>query len=160
MVNDDTCAIALVKAGEQKFLRPFDNSKDTIDLGSSTQKFKNLNLAGQVFQSSDETLKDIQSNVSLTLEQIANAPNIKFTWKPKQSDTTTIEEPAEPKEEKMRVGTTAQYLKSVLPEVVTGEEGNMSVDYATAALIFATQTAKHLEKTNKKIKELETILSK
>lgn len=158
MVNDDTCAIVLVKAGEQKFLRPFDNSKDSIDLGSSTQKFKNLNLAGQVFQSSDETLKDIQSNVSLTLEQIANAPNIKFTWKPKQSDATTMEEPVEPKG--IHVGTTAQYLKSVLPEVVRGEEGNMSVDYATAALIFATQTAKHLEKTNKKIKELETILSK
>lgn len=155
MNTDDSCAITLIKTDILKALRPYENSKNAIDLGTSTQKFKNLYLSGQTYQSSDETLKDIQSNVSLTLEQIANAPNIKFTWKPKQSDTTTIEEPAEPKEEKMRVGTTAQYLKSVLPEVVTGEEGNMSVDYATAALIFAVQTAKHLETANKRIADLE-----
>lgn len=125
----------------------------------------NLTLSGQLYQSSDELQKDIIEDISLSLEDITNTPNIKFTWKddrdnktiiPENNLISTLEEPIK----QVHIGTTAQYIQTILPELVKEDDkGNLVVDYSTTALILAVQTARHLqeinEKLEKRINELE-----
>ena len=91
-------------------------------------------------QSSDATLKDVVGDTSLTLSQIANAPAVSFTWKYNG---------------KKDVGTLAQYWKDVLPEIVSGEEGNMGMNYAALGVVSAIILARNVETHEQRISRLE-----
>lgn len=91
-------------------------------------------------QSSDATLKDVLGDTSLTLSQIANAPAVSFTWKYNG---------------KKDVGTLAQYWKDVLPEIVSGEEGNMGMNYAALGVVSSIILARNVETHEQRIERLE-----
>lgn len=125
------------------------NSTNAYDLGATSYRWNNIygnNIYASTafYQSSDALKKNIVSDISLNIEDIANAPSVKFTWKHDSSQQS--------------VGTIAQYWKKILPEIVKGEEGNYSVDYATLATINSISLAKKVIEQEARIAALETEL--
>ena len=100
-----------------------------------------------VATTSDERAKDIIDKVlPLTIEQIADAPAVRFTWKDKSLT------------QKPQVGSIAQYWQNVLPEAVlenVGEKDTLSLQYGVAAMICAITTAREVVRLKKRVSELE-----
>ena len=110
-----------------------------VHLGTPNYRWNTV-YAVTVNQSSDATLKDVIGDTSLTLSQIANAPAVEFTWK---------------RNGLKDVGTIAQYWKEVLPEVVSGEEGSMGMNYAALGVVSAIILARNVETHEQRISRLE-----
>ena len=92
---------------------------------------------------SDIRLKNIIGSVDLELNKIANAPLFKFTWKDRDLN-------------RVRVGTSAQYWQTVLPQtVVLDDDGYLGFTYNTAALISAVITARKVVDHEARIRLLE-----
>lgn len=92
-------------------------------------------------ETSDERLKNITGEVTLSAEEIANAPSVQFKYK--NSDS-------------VNVGTIAQYWKDLVPEAVhENSEGYYSLQYSTLGLISVINLAKKVVEQDTKIKELE-----
>ena len=98
---------------------------------------------GQVVALSDERDKNVVGNVGLSVEQIADAPAIKFLWKDGRADNS------------MQTGSIAQYWQKVLPEVIREKEDRLSLSYGVAALVSAIVTARKVVDHEKRIAELE-----
>ena len=99
--------------------------------------------AGSFDSTSDENLKDIVENFTLSLKDIADAPLVKFTWKDKNDD-------------RINVGSIAQYWNNILPEAVDmGEDGTLSMDYSKLALSSAISLAREVQKLRKEIERLK-----
>lgn len=93
--------------------------------------------------SSDIRLKDVQGNVNLNVEQVADAPAIRFLWKKDHSLG-------------MQAGSIAQYWQNVLPETIKEDnEGILSMNYGVAALVAAITTARKVVDHEKRIRDLE-----
>lgn len=113
--------------------------------GSHTWIYPNLIVTPQLSQTSDRNLKDIVSDVNLTVEQIAEAPAVEFTWKKDQSE-----------DKQHNIGTIAQYWQVVLPEVVgETEDGKLTMQYSNAAMVSAIVTAKEVVALKEEIEELK-----
>ena len=105
---------------------------------------------------SDVRYKNIIEDVSLSIKSIADVPIFKYTWKNKNMG------------QKVNVGTSAQYWKTILPEIVSESEDSdrtLSIQYDVACLVSSIVLAKKVveqEKTIKlqdtRIKELEKIV--
>ena len=81
------------------------------------------------------------SDIALTVEQIANAPVFTFFW----NDGT---------DEDQHAGTSAQYWQKVMPqEVCEDQEGNLSMQYGTAALVAVISVARELREIKKLLKD-------
>lgn len=134
------------------FFVPGNNSQDAyFEMRSNGTFFVNYNIlaTGGITQYSDQRAKTILEQIVLPLQSIADAPTIRFRWNGwKQKD-----------DGKTHIGGIAQYIQTILPEVIYNSEGVLTMDYATTGYIFAVQTAKHLlnfeTKTDKEIKKLK-----
>ena len=94
---------------------------------------------------SDIRNKNILSDLSIDLEQIADAPLFRFTWK--GSDDI-----------KIHAGSSAQYWQTVLPENVyfaDNEQRTLSMQYDAIALISAVTVAREMIDTKDRIRQLE-----
>lgn len=91
---------------------------------------------------SDATKKDVLGNVELKVNDIANAPAKVFTWK-------------DLPDKRRKVGTIAQYWQNVLPEVVSGSEGSLSMNYAELAVVSSIVIARSVETHAQRIERLE-----
>ena len=111
----------------------------SIHLGSPNYRWNTV-YAVTVNQSSDATQKNVLGDIELTTSQIANAPAVNFAWK-----SNGLKD----------VGTIAQYWKDVLPEVVSGEEGSMGMNYATLGVVSAIILARNVETHEQRISRLE-----
>lgn len=101
----------------------------------------NFEASGQVTALSDESKKDVKGNIVLNLDDIANAPSVKFRWKDETDGKTYV-------------GTIAQYWQKVMPEVVReAADGTLSMDYAVAALISSISLAKELKELKQTLKD-------
>ncbi len=101
----------------------------------------NLEASGQVTALSDERKKNVEGDMVLNLDDIANAPSVKFRWKDEADGKTYV-------------GTIAQYWQKVMPEVVReAADGTLSMDYAVAALISSISLAKELKELKQTLKE-------
>lgn len=114
----------------------------TIGIDSTTGN-QNLTVYGNAFatafyERSDATKKDVVSNLDVDFDKLKQIPKVNFTWK---NDT----------EKKNNIGTIAQELNKVYPELVNGEEGNMTVDYAKLSIIALAA----IDKLEDRIKQLE-----
>ena len=98
---------------------------------------------GQVTALSDARDKNIVGNVGLSVEQIANAPAVRFKWKDGRRDKS------------MQTGSIAQYWQKVLPEVIREKEDRLSLSYGVAALVSAIVTARKVVDHERRIAELE-----
>lgn len=124
------------------------HKKDGTDMSSPITDYYFYNGAGSpngvtvhatVFDQSDEKLKDIKQQIVLNLDEIANAPTVLFEWKDQRDGH-------------FHVGTIAQYWEKVLPEVVNANsKGELSLNYATAALISVVSLAKEVRELKKKL---------
>ena len=98
---------------------------------------------GQVVALSDERDKNVVGNVGLSVEQIADAPAVRFLWKDGRADNT------------MQTGSIAQYWQKVLPEVIREKEDRLSLSYGVAGLVSAIVTARKVVDHERRISELE-----
>ena len=104
----------------------------------------NVSVGGSVTQNSDETLKDKVSDVTITAEQIAEAPAIIYTWK----DST--------KNKDLHAGTIAQYWQNILPEVVSITNGDkLSMDYPSLGVVNSIILAKEIVSLKSEINRLK-----
>lgn len=107
--------------------------------------------SGGFFESSDETLKDFHSNIPIDLDHLSKLPKKYFTWKTDETKS-------------MHVGTSAQELQKLYPELVQEDEhGLLNVAYdklsvvALAAVDQLHQQINELKSTNQ---QLQTRLEK
>lgn len=94
---------------------------------------------------SDIRIKDIQSNVSINLEDIANAPLFLFKWKEGGDNLT-------------HVGTSAQYWKEKVPELVSeanDERKTLSLEYEVLGTAGSIAIAKEVVSLKEEIKLLQ-----
>lgn len=89
---------------------------------------------------SDVRKKDVLGDVVLTVEQIAEAPAVRFIWK-------------EHPEMGEQVGSIAQYWQKVLPQSVRGSE-QLSLQYDTTGLVAIITLARRVMQLEKTINEL------
>ena len=92
--------------------------------------------------SSDIRLKDVQGDVDLPIDMLANAPSKAFVWKGNNALG-------------VQVGTIAQYWQKALPQVVHDNNGYLAMQYDVAALLGVISVAKKVKSHEERIAELE-----
>ena len=119
--------------------------------GVNRRLYVNGNLmvtGGGTFYGSDIRYKSIIQQIKLSLLDIAKAPSFVYHWNKKEMIC-----------DRLNIGGSAQYTKTILPWAVEEKNNLLTMDYATVAYTFAVHTARHLmnyeSKTDKKIKKLE-----
>jgi len=123
-------------------------SNTNVGISTTSPSYK-LHVSGDIYatggitSASDERMKDVVTDtLPLSVEQIAKAPTVKFTWKNNHEDGE-------------QVGTIAQYWQSVLPEVVKDKSGELSLQYGVTALVSSITTARKVVGHEKEIKALK-----
>ena len=96
---------------------------------------------GGFYESSDNKLKNFKEDVDVDLEKLRKLSKKYFTWK---SDETN----------KLNIGTSAQELQELYPELVKEEDGILHVAYDKLSII----ALKAIDKLYEKIKNLENKL--
>lgn len=99
-------------------------------------------VTGDLASGSDIRFKDIISNTSIDIKDIANAPLFTFKWNDREDDKTHL-------------GTSAQYWESISPELVTGEEFK-TLNYASLGVAMGISLAKKVKELEDRVNELET----
>ena len=103
---------------------------------------------GGTFYGSDIRYKSIIQQIKLSLLNIAEAPSFVYRWNKKEMIC-----------DRLNIGGSAQYTKTILPWAVEEKNNLLTMDYATVAYTFSVHTARHLltyeTRTDKKIKKLE-----
>lgn len=121
-----------------------------VGIGTTSPSYK-LHVSGDIYATggvsclSDERFKTIKGDTTLTVDQIAKMPSIRYTRK-------------DGKDDKTHVGSIAQRWMEVLPEVVSkanDEVGTLSINYGVAAIIASITTARKVVDHERRIRELE-----
>lgn len=131
----------------------FDTANGRVGIGTNSPSTK-FSVAGSIYSSGGFTfLSDIRKkkvidyNQKLTVEDIANAPLIHYTLK-------------DDKEQRVQVGSVAQYWEKKLPEtVLKDEEGTLSMQYDVQAHTAAIVLARKVLEMQKEIDELKKKLN-
>ena len=106
-----------------------------------TDVYANKGVAEDTWSSkSDARLKNVLGDVNLTVEQIAAMPAVRFEWKNRNDHL-------------VHVGTLAQQVQKVLPEVVGKTDGGMlTVAYGEAAFVSVVKLAQRVLELEELIK--------
>lgn len=121
-----------------------------VGIGTTSPSYK-LHVAGTIYATgsvtclSDERFKNVLGDTTLTVEQIAAMPSIRYRWN-------------DNKDTDVHVGSIAQRWQTVLPEVVLrakDDMGTLSINYGVAACVSAITIAKRVVNHEQRIKELE-----
>ena len=96
---------------------------------------------GGFYESSDNKLKNFKEDIDVDLEKLSKLSKKYFTWK---SDETN----------KLNIGTSAQELQELYPELVKEEDGVLHVAYDKLSIV----ALKAIDKLYEKIKNLENKL--
>ena len=112
-------------------------------MNNGNSEFANVLSNGYVTALSDIRFKDVIDHTALSLEAIASASLIRFTWK--ERDDKTI-----------HVGGIAQEWEKILPEaVVKDADGRLSMDYGVIGMVAAVSLAREMQDQQAKIASLE-----
>ena len=112
-------------------------------MNNGNSEFANVLSNGYVTALSDIRFKDVINRTALSLEAIASASLIRFTWK--ERDDKTI-----------HVGGIAQEWENILPEaVVKDADGRLTMDYGVIGMVAAVSLAREMQDQQAKIASLE-----
>jgi len=112
----------------------------TSDSNSNLIVEGTITSSGDQTVNSDETLKTNLRNLRYTTKDIAACRAVTFDWKDGHGRSA---------------GSIAQDWKRLVPELVHGEEGHMTLAYGQIALINTVIEAREIEKLKMRIDELE-----
>lgn len=117
-------------------------------LGAGNTSVANLESEGYVSALSDIRKKEVLEYMDgLTIEQIAEAPIIKFLWKERPEDG-------------LQVGSIAQYWQKVLPQSVHKSKNDyLSFSYGVAALVGTISNSRELVKHDARLSRIEKMLN-
>ena len=105
----------------------------------------------ELYASSDERLKDFYGDIDVDFDKIKSLPKKYFKWKNEEIDGS-----------KMNIGTSAQKLKEIYPELVSnGDDGTLGVCYeklSVVALAAVDKLHEENEELKKKYEDLENRL--
>jgi hypothetical protein len=105
----------------------------------------------ELYASSDERLKDFYGDIDVDFDKIKSLPKKYFKWKNEGIDGS-----------KMNIGTSAQKVKEVYPELVSnGDDGTLGVCYeklSVVALAAVDKLHEENEELKKKYEDLENRL--
>lgn len=113
---------------------------------STYTQYGNMTVNGSITStgdqviSSDATLKTNWKELNYTVKDIANVKIGIFDWKDGHGTSA---------------GSVAQDWKKLVPELVHGDEGNMTLAYGQIALLNTVLLARHEDEQDKEIKELK-----
>jgi hypothetical protein len=94
---------------------------------------------GQLYATSDESLKNIKDTVKVDFDELSNIRKVYYTFK---NDET----------EKLQIGTIAQDVQKYYPEIVNiGSDGNLAVSYDRLSIIALAA----IDELHKRVKNLE-----
>ena len=111
-----------------------------IFLDCSTTVTGSFTSTGDQVVSSDATLKTNLQDVTYSVEDIAKTRAVTFDWKDGRGKSA---------------GSIAQDWKPLIPELVHGEEGSMTLAYGQIALVNTIIEAREIEVLKKRVAELE-----
>ena len=118
-------------------------------------------ITGAWSSGSDERFKDKIEDKAYSVDDFANAPLFSFTWAEEPAPLLDEygEDDVKPyiqgKDETEHVGTTAQYWKEKIPELVTGsEEDRYGLDYSTLGTVGAITNAREIVSLKQTVHEL------
>ena len=95
---------------------------------------------GEVYAASDERLKDFGNNVEVDFNKLSEIPKVYYSWK-------------DDEEKRQMIGTSAQKLKEIYPELVSeNEDGKLAVSYEKLSIIALAAIDK-LYKENEELKD-------
>ena len=115
----------------------------TIGTSSKNKNFTvygNITSTGDQVVSSDATLKTNWRGLNYGVTDIAKATAGVFDWKDGRGSSA---------------GTVAQDWKKLVPELVHGEEGNMTLAYGQVAMLNTILLARHESEQDKEIRDLK-----
>jgi hypothetical protein len=116
-------------------------------IGNSSPSYK-LHVSGDIYATGDVTAasdrrkKAFVEDIMLTLEQIANAPAVKFRWNDNRDNL-------------VHIGTYAQYWQKVLPESVRDNDDNLGLSYGSTALVAVVNLAKYVLDLYREVQEMK-----
>ena len=123
-------------------------------------------ITGSWTQASDERFKDKIEDKEYAVEDFANAPLFSFTWTPEPEPLEFEDDDSEVKacnntvDTDEHVGTTAQYWKDKIPELVSGsDEDRYGIDYSTLGTVGAITNAREIVKLKQENQELKARLA-
>lgn len=103
-----------------------------------------LTTAGDQVISSDRTLKENFKDIAYSVEDIADAPAVTFDWKDGRGHSA---------------GSIAQYWKPIIPELVHGEEGSMTLAYGQIGLVNSVIIARENVRLKEEVSRLSDEVS-
>ncbi len=117
-------------------------------LGAGNTSVANLESEGYVSALSDIRKKEVVEYMDgLAIEQIAEAPIIKFLWKERPEDG-------------LQVGSIAQYWQDILPQSVHKSKNDyLSFSYGVAALVGTISNSRELMKHDARLSRIEKMLN-
>lgn len=117
-----------------------------VNIGSSGDYNLNVNgTAGATafYQTSDIRLKNVESEISLDIKDVAKLPIFNFSWNTGETGVYS--------------GTSAQDVQKILPNLVTGEN-KLSLNYSSLGTILGITSAREIVLLKNKISELENLV--
>ena len=100
-------------------------------------------VAAGFYESSDETLKTFKSDIEIDLDKLSQIPKKYFIWK-------------DDIDENLNIGTSAQEIKKLYPEIVSNNDRGLTVDYAKLSIIALAA----IDKLHQEINELKQQINK
>lgn len=107
-------------------------------LTANTISATTMETSNGFFQTSDERFKNFDGDVKVDFEKLDEIPTKYFYWKTMPNASRTI-------------GTSAQALQKIYPELVGGDDEKLSVDYARLSIVALAA----IKELNKKIEEMQ-----